>query len=73
MARECVRVGEAGARTRRSLGHQRLHLLILRLLVLCAPADFENPENRLHLHPQIQIPDTFSLLTTYLPILCLHL
>ena len=36
--RECVR---AGARTRRSLGHHLLHLLILRLLVLCAPADFE--------------------------------
>ena len=41
--RECVRTGAAGARTRRSLGHQLLHLLILRLLVLCAPADFENP------------------------------
>ena len=33
--RECVR---AGARTRRSLGHHLLHPLILRLLVLCAPA-----------------------------------
>ena len=39
--RECVRAGAAGARTRRSLGHQLLHPLILRLLVLCAPADFE--------------------------------
>ena len=36
--RECVRAGAAGARTRRSLGHQLLHPLILRLLVLCAPA-----------------------------------
>ena len=36
--RECVR---AGAQTRRSLGHHVLHLLILRLLVLCAPADLE--------------------------------
>ena len=39
--RECVRAGAAGARTRRSLGHHLLHPLILRLLVLCAPADFE--------------------------------
>ena len=38
--RECVRAGAAGARTRRSLGHQLLHPLILRLLVLCAPAVF---------------------------------
>ena len=29
------------AQTRRSLGHHLLHPLILRLLVLCAPADFE--------------------------------
>ena len=36
--RECV---TAGARTRRSLGHHLLHPLILRLLVLCAPTDFE--------------------------------
>jgi hypothetical protein len=36
--RECVRAGAAGARTRRSLGHHLLHPLILRLLVLCAPA-----------------------------------
>ena len=71
--RECVSTGAVGAQTRSSLRHHLLHLLILRLLVLCAPADFENPENRLHLHPQIQIPDTFSLLTTYLPTLCLHL
>ena len=33
--RECVR---AGAGTRRSLGHHLLHPLILRLIVLCAPA-----------------------------------
>ena len=30
--------GAAGARTRRSLGHHFLHPLILRLLVLSAPA-----------------------------------
>ena len=36
--REYVRAGAAGARTRRSLGHHLLHPLILRLLVLCAPA-----------------------------------
>ena len=36
--RECVSTGAAGARTLRSLGHHLLHLLILRLLVLCAPA-----------------------------------
>ncbi len=40
-SRECVRTGAAGARTRRFLGHHLLHPLILRLLVLCAPADFE--------------------------------
>jgi hypothetical protein len=40
-SRECVSTGAAGARTRRSLGHHLLHLLILRLLVLCAPSDFE--------------------------------
>ena len=34
----CVRAGAAGSRTRRSLGHYLLHPLILRLLVLCAPA-----------------------------------
>ena len=39
--RECVSTGAAGARTLRSLGHQLLHPLILRLLVLYAPADFE--------------------------------
>ena len=39
--RECVSTGAAGAHTRRSLGHHLLHPLILRLLVLCAPADFE--------------------------------
>ena len=36
--RECIRAGVAGARTRRSLGHLLLLPLILRLLVLCAPA-----------------------------------
>ena len=36
--RESVSTGAAGARTRRSLGHHLLHPLILRLLVLCAPA-----------------------------------
>ena len=36
--RECVRAGAAGARTRKSLGHHLLHPLILRLLVICAPA-----------------------------------
>ena len=39
--RECVSTGAAGAQTRRYLGHHLLHPLILRLLVLCAPADFE--------------------------------
>ena len=34
--RECVSTGAAGAQTRRSLGYHLLHLLILRLLVLCA-------------------------------------
>ena len=37
-SRECVSTGAAGARTRRSLGHHLLHPLILRILVLCAPA-----------------------------------
>ena len=36
--RECVSTGAAGAQTRRSSGHHLLHPLILRLLVLCAPA-----------------------------------
>ena len=36
--REWVSTGAAGAQTRRSLGHYLLHPLILRLLVLCAPA-----------------------------------
>ena len=39
--RECVSTGAAGAQTRISLGRHLLHPLILRLLVLCAPADFE--------------------------------
>ena len=37
--RECVSTGAAGAQTHRSLGHHLLHPLILRLLVLFAPAD----------------------------------
>ena len=37
-SRECVSTGAAGAQTCRSLGHHLLHLLILSLLVLCAPA-----------------------------------
>ena len=55
--RECVRAGAAGACTRRSLGHHLLHPLILRLLVLCAPADFEAQRSLLYnrLHPQIII------------------
>ena len=36
--RECVSTGAAGSQTQRSLGHHLLHPLILRLLVLCAPA-----------------------------------
>ena len=36
--RECVRAGAAGSQTRRTLGHHLLHPLILRPLVLCAPA-----------------------------------
>ena len=39
--RECVGTGAAGTQTRRSLGHPLLHPLNLRLLVLCAPTDFE--------------------------------
>ena len=39
--KECVSTGAEGARTRRSLGHHFLHSLILRRLVLCAPAGFE--------------------------------
>ena len=36
--RECISMVAAGAQTRRSLGHHLLHPLILRLLVLYAPA-----------------------------------
>ena len=39
--KECVSMGPAGARTRRSLGHHLLHSQILMLLVLLATADFE--------------------------------
>ena len=35
IGRECVSTGAAGAQ---SLGHHSLHPLILRILVLCAPA-----------------------------------
>ena len=38
--RECLSTGALGAPTRRSLEHHLLHTLILRLFVLCAPADF---------------------------------
>ena len=41
VCRERVSTGAAGARTRRSLGHHFLHPLFLRLLVLCALADFK--------------------------------
>ena len=54
LSRECVSTGAAGAQTHSSLRHH-----LLRLLVLCAPADFETPENRLHPHPQIKIPNAF--------------
>ena len=56
---ECVSTGAAGARTRRSLGHHLLHPLILRLFLLCTPADFEAQSSLLQnrLHPQIQIPN----------------
>ena len=33
--------GAPSAQTRRTLGHHLLHALILSLLVLCSPADFE--------------------------------
>ena len=56
--RECVSTGAAGARTRRFSEHHLLHPLILRLLVLCAPADFEAHHL---LHPQIQIPNAFPV------------
>ena len=36
-------------------------ITFLRLLVLCATADFQNPENRLHPHPQMQIPYAFPV------------
>ena len=52
--RECVSMGAAGAQTRISLGYHLLHPLILRLLVLCAPE-----LTRMHLPPQIQIPNAF--------------
>ena len=50
LIRECVSTGAAGAQTRRSLGHQLLHPL------------FWDPElSRMHLHPQIQIPNAFPV------------
>ena len=52
-------MGAAGARTRISLGHHLLHPLILRLLLLCAPAVWDPELSRMHLHPQIQAPNAF--------------
>ena len=40
----CVSTGAAGAGTHRTLRHCLLHPLILRLLVLLKPADFEAPQ-----------------------------
>ena len=48
LGRECVSTGVAGARIRRSFGHHLLHPLILRLLDLCAPADFETQSSLLY-------------------------
>ena len=58
--RECVRMGAAGAQTLRSLGHHFMHLLILRVLVLCATTDFETQSSLLQnrLHSQIQISNS---------------
>ena len=56
LIRECVSTGAAGAQSRRSLEHHLLHPLLLRLLILCAPAVLRP---RAHLHPQIQIPNVF--------------
>ena len=57
--KECVSTGEAGAHTRRSLGHHLLNPLILTLLVLCGSANFEAQSSLLQnrLHPQMQIPN----------------
>ena len=57
--------GSAGAQTHRSLGHHLLHPLILRLFVLCLPADFEAQSYLLQnrLHPQIQIPNACPVLS----------
>ena len=66
--RECVSTGAAGTRTRRFLGHHLLYPLILRLLLLCAPADFEAQSSLLlnRLHPQIQIPNACPVFRTQL-------
>jgi hypothetical protein len=53
--------GAAGAQTRKSLGDHLLHPLILRLLVLCAPTVLRPKLSRMHLHPQIQIPNAFPV------------
>ena len=45
--RECDSMSAAGAQIRRSLGHHLLHLLILRFLVLCAPANIESQNSLL--------------------------
>ena len=59
--RGCISTDAAGSRTCRSLKHHLLHPLILRLFVLCAPADFEAHSSLLwnRLHPQIQIPNPY--------------
>ena len=68
LSRECVSTGAAGAGTRRSLEHQLWHLLILRLLVLCALADFEAQSSLLQnrVHPQIQISNACPAVQNYL-------
>ena len=55
--RECVTMAEL---YRRSLERYNLHPLILKLLVLGAPAVL-GPRvlSRMHQHPQIQIPNAF--------------
>ena len=45
--RECISIGAAGPRICRSLRHRILHPLILRVLVLCAPTDFETQRSLL--------------------------
>ena len=64
VSRECVSTGAVGAQTRRFLGHHLLPPLILRLLVLWAPAVLRTSSSRMHLHPQIQIPNAFPVMST---------